>query len=57
VSSRPRWTRYGVELQQCELSLPQQQHWGEGGLAGGCRAEADSCGTTLCVPAEGSSVK
>jgi hypothetical protein len=56
-SSRPRWTRCGVELQQCELPLPQQRHWGGGGLVGGCRATADSCGTALCVLAEGSSVK
>jgi hypothetical protein len=56
-SSRPRRTRCCVELQQCELSLPQQRHWGGGGLAGGCWAAADSCGTALCVTAEGSSVK
>jgi hypothetical protein len=56
-SPHPRWTRCYVVLQQCGLSLPQRQHWGGGGLAGGCRAAADSCGTALCVPAEGSSVK
>jgi hypothetical protein len=55
-SSHPRWTRCCAELRQCELSLPQQRHWGGGGLAGGCRVAVDSCGIALCVPAEVSSV-
>jgi hypothetical protein len=52
--SRPPWTRCCAELQLCEPSLPRQRRWGGGGLAGGYRVMAGSCGTILCVPAEGS---
>jgi hypothetical protein len=40
-------------LGYCEPSLLQQQRWGGGGLAGGRRVAAGSCGTVLYVPAEG----
>jgi hypothetical protein len=50
---RPPWTRCWAELGLCEPSLLRQRRWGGGGLAGGCRVAAGSCGTILCAPAEG----
>jgi hypothetical protein len=51
--SRPPWSRCYAEPGLCEPSLLRQQRWGGGGLAGECRVAAGSCGTVLCVPAEG----